>query len=268
MREMEFLEQPSQQAFLRAEVHASIFAVRKSTRTHVHGHLKKYFKIVGVIGGWIPPFPGDGTFHGGRPEGRGRGVPDQKQKTTAFRFISQANAERQNNMNAMKQLILTAAVLAGLCSTALADLRITGGGKYNGDFGETTVTISVQVGADGSVSGQFEQHNPAIGLAVHGSVNFIGFVGNTAYVGGLLTKVQKNTNPEFDYILAGDYFLIAVQDLGNGGSGAPDKVSPFGDYGPGDISSLLTQAVLENQDSLYYHDSLTALTGGNFQIKH
>jgi hypothetical protein len=149
---------------------------------------------------------------------------------------------------------------------AAGNAHVSGGGQYVGEFGQTVVSVNAVQHKDGGVSGQFEQHNAAIGLSVHGEVNCVHFLSNnTAVVGGILTNIQKNQDPQFAVIQAGLPFFIVVRDNGEGRKAAADQVSPFAAFG--DLTRPLDCSSTEVINYFFIpHSLLTPIASGNFQV--
>jgi hypothetical protein len=175
-----------------------------------------------------------------------------------------------------KSVLLLAALAAGLLVAAAGlrpaplaaagNARVSGGGQYMGEFGQTVVSVNAIQRKDGAVSGQFEQHNAAVGLSVHGVVNCLHFLSNnTAVVGGILTNIQKNQDPQFSVIQAGLPFFLAVRDNGEGRKASPDQVSPFAAFG--DLTRPLDCSSPEVINYFFIPQSLlTPIASGNFQV--
>jgi hypothetical protein len=150
--------------------------------------------------------------------------------------------------------------------SAAGNARVSGGGQYMGEFGQTVVSVNAIQHKGGDVSGEFEQHNAAIGLSVHGAVNCLHFLANnTAVVGGILTNIQKNQDPQFAVIQAGLPFFLVVRDNGEGRKAAPDEVSPFAAFG--DLTHPLDCSSPEVINYFFVpHSLLTPIASGNFQV--
>jgi hypothetical protein len=109
---------------------------------------------------------------------------------------------------------------------------VSGGGRYIGTFGLAELSINAVKHSNGSVTGQFEQHNPETGKQnVHGTVTCLDFIyNNTALVIGTITSVKNSSAPD---LAPGEPFAIVIEDNGQGQAPA-DRASLFGyDSSPG-----------------------------------
>lgn len=143
--------------------------------------------------------------------------------------------------------------------------KVTGGGQYVGDFGLTYVSVNAIQKSDGTVTGQFEQHNPdQAKIAVHGSVTCIDFLDDhTALIIGTLTVVHDRIDPTPGDPVPGDPFVLLVQDNGQG-SGT-DKVAPYG-YDPSGGQFPCGDPGFDQAAGGFFLQHLATLTAGNFQI--
>ncbi|WP_138429051.1 hypothetical protein [Fodinibius saliphilus] len=71
---------------------------------------------------------------------------------------------------------------------------------------------------DGGAKGQWQLTNRFLDVTTHGVVKCLSVVGNTAWVGGMITS---SSNGIFEGLETG----FRVVDNGNGGSGTPDQIS-------------------------------------------
>ncbi len=103
---------------------------------------------------------------------------------------------------------------------------MTGGGEFeHPDFGRVTFAFNAVRHADGSVSGRFQQHQPAFGFTYKGDVTcfVIDRTNGRAWVGGVLT----HTNDPDPVTEVGDDAWFRVLDLGNNGA-EPDRSTFLG----------------------------------------
>ena len=133
---------------------------------------------------------------------------------------------------------------------------VTGGGQYTGGFGSTTVTVHAVRHADGTITGQYQQRNPDLGLRLHGSVDCVSTSGNRVFVSGIISNVQ---NPGITGIPEGAVFMLFVEDNGEGASAPPDRISPF-IYGVPPFSC--TNAAIQD----FLAARTDPLESGNFQV--
>jgi hypothetical protein len=101
-----------------------------------------------------------------------------------------------------------------------AATSVTGGGTYNGLFGLARVAVNAIQKANGTTTGEFEQHNPDVHNAVvHGTVDCLVVSGNVATVTGIIDR--------FDFGDVGQHFSLQIQDNGEGAQAAPDEVTTY-----------------------------------------
>ncbi|HEU4746999.1 MAG TPA: hypothetical protein VFS56_00750 [Gemmatimonadaceae bacterium] len=103
---------------------------------------------------------------------------------------------------------------------------------------------------DGTVAGEYENHNRQGAATNHGDVDCLRFVGtNVAVMSGTITR---HTNP----LLEGGRSIFTVQDNGEGSGAAPDKVSVLWLFPAGSTVDCQTFAPLAN----------LPLIGGNIRV--
>jgi len=158
---------------------------------------------------------------------------------------------------------LSMSVISGISGIARADetltgKRVTGGGQYTSDFfGVGTVAVHAVRHQDGTVTGQVEAHYPERGLRVHGEVDCLFVVGNRAYVSGVITNVEGD--PDGLYYSEGTYFILAIQDDGEGHNSNPDLVSVL-------IPSVNPLDCTDPAAQNFADAFRSSLTHGNFQV--
>ena len=115
-----------------------------------------------------------------------------------------------------------------------------------------TFSFHARVMPDGSVEGEYDNHNRQGGFVNHGDIDCLRFIGtNGAVMSG---RVQRSTNPAAP---AGSMTIFRVEDNGEGADDLPDQVSALVIL-PADSPSNcqnLTPAVL------------LPLVGGNIQVR-
>jgi hypothetical protein len=92
---------------------------------------------------------------------------------------------------------------------------VTGGGQFvHPDFGTVTFAFTAQRLADGSVTGRFQQHQPAFGVTYKGDVTCFAVdpVNHRAWIGGVLTQ----SNDPDPVALVGKDAWFRVLDSGGG----------------------------------------------------
>src|SRR5687768_10973584 len=81
---------------------------------------------------------------------------------------------------------------------------------------------------DGTVHGQYENHNRALGFSNHGDVDCLRFVGeNIAVMSGTIRRSDNPAGPE------GGRTIFRVEDYGEGADSPPDRVSMLALFPPG-----------------------------------
>jgi len=163
---------------------------------------------------------------------------------------------------------LSMSVISGISTIARADetltgRRVTGGGQYTDVFLSPGTVAVVAVHAirhqDGTVTGQVDQHYPEFGVSVHGEVKCLFVAGNRAYLSGIITDVQQTSNnPIASFYPVGTYFVLAIEDSGEGHNSSPDRVSV--------LYPLDTLVDCAGPEALYAEDFYTLLTKGNLQV--
>lgn len=104
--------------------------------------------------------------------------------------------------------------------------KVTGGGQFeHPTFGTVTFSFVATRGADGGVSGRFQQHQPAFGFIYKGDVTCFAVdpVNHRAWIGGVLTH-SNDPDPVTE---VGDDVWFRVLDTGQG-SAEPDRSTFFG----------------------------------------
>jgi hypothetical protein len=158
----------------------------------------------------------------------------------------------------------TAAVDSPAFSAAGNGPPVSGGGRYTHYYtGETSVSVHATVGKDGVVSGQFEQHNPVLGLNVHGRVTCVVVDGNRALISGLFSNVKRGT---LSGVEEGNGFILVVEDNGQGAQSPPDRVSPYQQGGPHFADCALITANAAAITAILLGDAVP-LTSGNFHVR-
>lgn len=110
--------------------------------------------------------------------------------------------------------------------------QVTGGGQFvHPNFGTVTLSFTAVRLGDGSVTGRFQQHQPAFGFTYKGDVTCFAIdpVNHRAWIGGVLT----HSNDPDPITEVGDDVWFRVLDTGAGND--PDRSTFFGFEGGGGI---------------------------------
>jgi hypothetical protein len=111
--------------------------------------------------------------------------------------------------------------------------QVSGGGQFvHPDFGTVTLSFEALRHADGRVTGQFQQHQPAFGFTYKGDVTCFAVdpVNHRAWIGGVLTQ-SNDPDPITE---VGDDAWFRVLDLG-ASNGDPDRSTFLGFEGSAGI---------------------------------
>lgn len=111
--------------------------------------------------------------------------------------------------------------------------KVTGGGQFfHPVFGTVTVAFTATRHSDGSVSGNFQQHQFDVGFSYKGDITCFAVdpVNHRAWIGGVLTWSDDPT----DITEVGDDAWFRVLDTGNQGAN-PDRSTFLGFEGGGGI---------------------------------
>ncbi len=115
-----------------------------------------------------------------------------------------------------------------------------------------TFSFHARVMPDGSVDGEYDNHNRQAGFVNHGDIDCLRFVGtNGAVMSG---PVQRSTNPGAP---PGWRSIFRVEDNGEGANDVPDRVSQLAIVPPD--SPLDCQTLTP--------EPLFPLVGGNIQVR-
>ena len=142
-------------------------------------------------------------------------------------------------MRTMRWYGMAGLVLAAACSEPEPDAAarpalaaggvqqvVSGGGQFeHPDFGTVTLSFHAIRHADGSVSGRFQQHQPAFGFTYKGDVTCfaVDAVNHRAWIGGVLT----HSNDPDPITEVGDDAWFRVLDQGNNAA-EPDRSTFLG----------------------------------------
>ena len=166
----------------------------------------------------------------------------------------------------MKTLLMTiaaASLLAAPVSVGAAGPvhGVSGGGTIEYGGALNTHAFTAQVDADGNVRGQAEFQLRYIDTTIHAEVNCLAVVGNTAWIGGTITR---SSNPAV--VGPGLGVLFQVQDNGEGD--APLRAEPHGQprRDPPDMTSQLVWGVVPSCNTTPPL-GLIEWTHGNVQVK-
>ena len=98
-----------------------------------------------------------------------------------------------------------------------------------------TFSFTARLMPDGTVHGQYENHNRAQGFSNHGDVDCLRFVGdNIAVMSG---TIRRSDNPA---AVEGGRTIFRVEDYGEGADSPPDRVSMLALFPPGTTSDCET----------------------------
>src|ERR1051326_2931377 len=138
---------------------------------------------------------------------------------------------KQNRFARGVWTVLALSLGGGPPARAVGGAQVTGSGQFRTPYvPAVTETINAIRHSDGTVTGEFEwtvvAETGGPGATVHGQVNCLSIDGNTAFIGGVLTRVA-NWPPEFGFIQVGLPFYVAVQDNSQGKAASADAISLF-----------------------------------------
>jgi hypothetical protein len=150
----------------------------------------------------------------------------------------------------------------GVASSAAAEnvtQSATGSGQYEftSDSGVTalrTFAFEARKTADGSVSGQAQIDNRALGQRLHIQIDCLNVIDNTAVMSGTLTEAAGAG------ISVGDAAIFAAQDNGEGAVASADRVTKSFEN-----SGLVCTDITPANVGLYAY-LLNDVQGGNVQI--
>lgn len=114
-----------------------------------------------------------------------------------------------------------------------------------------TFSFQARVMPDGSVQGEYDNHNRQGGFVNHGNIDCIRFIGSNGAV--LSGRVTRSTNPNAP---EGSIALFRVEDNGQGSEDAPDRISALNTFAGTSANNCtnLTPA------------TLFPIVGGNVQV--
>ncbi|SRR6266550_1748640 len=114
-----------------------------------------------------------------------------------------------------------------------------------------TFSFHARVMPDGTVDGEYENHNRQLGTFSHGDINCLRFIGTNRAV--MSATIRRTNNPGGT---AGGRAIFTVEDNGEGAADPPDRVS-----------SILLLPPGSNQDcSNFTNASSIAIVGGNVRV--
>jgi hypothetical protein len=125
-------------------------------------------------------------------------------------------------------LVLTSILAAGVVASSAAAENVTqsatGSGQFEftSDTGVTalrTFAFEAMRSSDGSVTGQAQIDNRALGQRFHVEIDCMNVIGNIAVMSGTLTEAAGAG------IAVGDAAIFAAQDNGEGTAAPPDRVT-------------------------------------------
>ena len=154
--------------------------------------------------------------------------------------------------------MLAAAIVASSAVAERASQSVTGSGQFEftSDTGVTafrTFAVEASKTADGSVSGQAQIDNRALGQRLHIRIDCLNVIGNVAVVSGIAWSATGPGNT------SGDGAIFAVEDNGQGANAAPDRVT-YAYTGTGLVCTDV-QSAADVDPALFYD-----VEGGNIQI--
>lgn len=115
-----------------------------------------------------------------------------------------------------------------------------------------TFSFHARVMPDGSVEGEYDNHNRQQGFVNHGDINCLRFIGtNSAVMSGV---IQRSDNPAAH---PGATSVFRVEDNGEGADDPPDRVSQVVNLPPGSTADCQTITPV----------ILIPLVGGNVQVR-
>ena len=115
-----------------------------------------------------------------------------------------------------------------------------------------TFSFHARVMPDGSVDGEYDNHNRQGGFVNHGEIDCLRFLGpNGAVMSG---PSERSTNPAAP---EGSISIFRVEDNGEGADDPPDRVSQLLIFPPGSAENCQT----------FTPATLIPLIGGNIQVR-
>jgi hypothetical protein len=115
-----------------------------------------------------------------------------------------------------------------------------------------TFSFHARVMPDGSVQGEYDNHNRQAGFVNHGDVDCLRLIGTNGAV--LSGPVKRTTNPA---VPEGSRAVFRVEDNGEGSDDPVDRVSALFNFPPGSTVDCQT----------FTPPILLPLVGGNVQVK-
>lgn len=104
---------------------------------------------------------------------------------------------------------------------------------------------------DGSIHGEYDNHNRQGGFVNHGTIDCLRFIGDHGAV--MSGVIQRSTNPAAP---PGATSVFRVEDNGEGADDPPDQVSQLANFASGAVSCQTLTPV-----------NLFPLAGGNIQVR-
>jgi hypothetical protein len=114
-----------------------------------------------------------------------------------------------------------------------------------------TFSFTARVMPDGSVQGQYVNHNRQGDAVNHGEIDCLQLIGTNGAV--LSGPIRKHTDPAFE----GGRTIFRVEDNGEGADDPPDRVSLLSIFQPGPAPDCITRAPLNT----------SPIEGGNIQVR-
>jgi hypothetical protein len=144
---------------------------------------------------------------------------------TSHRVVAKgaSHEEQDDRLSLVLMSILAAIGVACPAASASVAQSATGSGQFEftSNTGVTalrTFAFEATKGSDGSVSGQAQIDNRAIGQRLHIEIDCLNVIGNIAVISGTLTQAAGTG------IAVGDSAIFAAQDNGEGAGAAPDRL--------------------------------------------
>lgn len=115
-----------------------------------------------------------------------------------------------------------------------------------------TFSFHARVMPDGTVQGEYDNHNRQGGFVNHGDLDCIRFIGtNGAVMSGRVTRSTNPAAPE------GSISVFRVEDNGEGSDDAPDRVSALALFAANSPNNCMT----------FTPAATIAMVGGNVQVR-
>lgn len=169
----------------------------------------------------------------------------------------------KSKINGLSIALASILAAAAVASPAVAEgvaRSATGSGHYEftGDAGVAglrTFAFEAAAASDGTVTGQAEINNRALGQRLHIRIDCLNIIGNIAVMSGALTEAAGAG------IAVGDAAIFAVEDNGEGSGAQADRVTKSFEN-----SGLVCTDITPANVGLYMN-LLNNVQGGNIQIR-